>query len=87
MRVGVLALQGAFAEHINSLRKLGIDAIEVRTKEDLQQVDALILPGGESTAQVKSNSRRPLSLQNMFRFERIYFNTHDIFIGFRFEAK
>eukprot|EP00823_Brevimastigomonas_motovehiculus_P000023 TRINITY_DN1005_c0_g1_i3.p2 TRINITY_DN1005_c0_g1~~TRINITY_DN1005_c0_g1_i3.p2 ORF type:complete len:252 (+),score=74.25 TRINITY_DN1005_c0_g1_i3:53-808(+) len=49
MKLGVLALQGAFVEHIAVLRKLGVDAIEVRTKEDLAQVDGLILPGGEST--------------------------------------
>ena len=50
--VGVLALQGDFAEHIASLRACGvegIDAIEVRTLAELQSVDGLIIPGGEST--------------------------------------
>ena len=49
MRVGVLALQGAFIEHLKSLRALEVDGIEVRTAEELSTVDALIIPGGEST--------------------------------------
>lgn len=49
MRVGVLALQGAFREHIEMVERLGVEAIEVRTPEQLATVDALILPGGEST--------------------------------------
>ena len=47
--VGVLALQGAFARHVDACRELGFDAIEVRTAEQLDHVDRLILPGGEST--------------------------------------
>jgi len=50
--IGVLALQGDFAEHIASLRACGvedIDAVEVRTLAQLQSVDGLIIPGGEST--------------------------------------
>jgi 5'-phosphate synthase pdxT subunit len=49
LRIGVLALQGAFHEHIQILRRLGADAIEVRKPEQLQGLDGLILPGGEST--------------------------------------
>jgi 5'-phosphate synthase pdxT subunit len=49
MRVGVLALQGAFREHVAMLRRLGVDAREVRTPEELAARDALVLPGGEST--------------------------------------
>ena len=49
MRVGVLALQGDFREHIAMLRDLGADAVEVRTPEELGNVDGLIIPGGEST--------------------------------------
>lgn len=48
-RIGVLALQGAFAEHIAILRRLGADAIEVRTPAQMEGLDGLILPGGEST--------------------------------------
>jgi 5'-phosphate synthase pdxT subunit len=48
-RIGVLALQGDFAEHLVALRACGVDATEVRTLPQLQSVDALIIPGGEST--------------------------------------
>jgi pyridoxal 5'-phosphate synthase pdxT subunit len=47
--VGVLALQGGFEAHSKSLARLGVDVREVRTPEDLHGVDALIIPGGEST--------------------------------------
>jgi 5'-phosphate synthase pdxT subunit len=47
--VGVLALQGDFAEHIEVLRRLGVDAVEVRLPSQLASLDALIIPGGEST--------------------------------------
>jgi len=49
VRVGVLALQGDFAEHIQVLRRLGVEAVEVRKPSDLEGVNALIIPGGEST--------------------------------------
>jgi len=49
MRVGVLALQGAFIEHIKILRELGVEAVEVRLPQDLEGLDGLIIPGGEST--------------------------------------
>ena len=49
MRVGALALQGDFREHLQVVRRLGADGIEVRTAEELDSVDALIIPGGEST--------------------------------------
>jgi 5'-phosphate synthase pdxT subunit len=49
MRIGVAALQGAFREHIQALRQLGVDTIEVRRSEDLAGLDGLIIPGGEST--------------------------------------
>ncbi len=47
--VGVLALQGAFAAHAAILESLGTDTVEVRTVEQLESVDALVIPGGEST--------------------------------------
>jgi 5'-phosphate synthase pdxT subunit len=46
---GVLALQGDFAEHIAMLTRIGVEAVEVRLPRDLERVDALIMPGGEST--------------------------------------
>jgi pyridoxal 5'-phosphate synthase pdxT subunit len=48
-RIGALALQGDFREHIAVVRSLGLEAAEVRTPEELDHVDALIVPGGEST--------------------------------------
>jgi 5'-phosphate synthase pdxT subunit len=48
-RIGVLALQGGFAEHIAALGRLGVDAVPVRLPGDLHGVDGLVIPGGEST--------------------------------------
>lgn len=49
MRIGVLALQGAVREHIASVEKCGAEAVAVKWSRDLEGLDALILPGGEST--------------------------------------
>lgn len=49
MRIGVLALQGDFQEHIAMLRRIGVETREVRLPEHLEGLDGLILPGGEST--------------------------------------
>ncbi|WP_251555359.1 pyridoxal 5'-phosphate synthase glutaminase subunit PdxT [Neobacillus muris] len=49
MKIGVLALQGAVREHMQSLAACGAEAIAIKHKEELQEVDGLILPGGEST--------------------------------------
>jgi 5'-phosphate synthase pdxT subunit len=49
VKVGVLALQGAFGLHVKALERLGIDAIEVRSLENFDASEALIIPGGEST--------------------------------------
>lgn len=54
MRAGILALQGAFAEHRNMLERLGADCVEIRQQTDFREnVDALVLPGGESTVMSK----------------------------------
>lgn len=54
MKIAVLAVQGAFVEHIDKLKKLGADCVELRQAADLEQdFDGLILPGGESTVQGK----------------------------------
>ena len=54
MRIGVLAVQGAFAEHISAVRRLGAEAFEIRNKCDITTpFDGLILPGGESTVMKK----------------------------------
>ena len=49
MKIGVLALQGAFAEHVIALCAIGVEAVEVRLPEQILDIDGLILPGGEST--------------------------------------
>jgi pyridoxal 5'-phosphate synthase pdxT subunit len=49
MKIGVLASQGAFIEHINILKKLGVETIPVRLPRQLAGLDGLIIPGGEST--------------------------------------
>ncbi len=49
MRIGVLALQGAFAEHVAVLRAIGVEPVEVRLPAQLNDIDGLIIPGGEST--------------------------------------
>ena len=54
MRIAVLALQGAFIEHEHKLQQLGVESFEIRQYRDWQQEkDALILPGGESTVQMR----------------------------------
>jgi pyridoxal 5'-phosphate synthase pdxT subunit len=50
MKIGVLAVQGAFIEHLRTYRSIGVEAVEVRLPEDLEGVSGLTLPGGESTA-------------------------------------
>ena len=49
MKIGVLALQGDFSEHIAMLRRIGVETCEVRLPEQLEGLDGLIIPGGEST--------------------------------------
>jgi 5'-phosphate synthase pdxT subunit len=65
VKVGVLSLQGAFREHCEVLDALGIECVEVRVPEHLGGVDALILPGGESTTMTRlletSGLREPLT--------------------------
>jgi 5'-phosphate synthase pdxT subunit len=53
LNVGVLALQGDVVEHVAALRRAGANAIEVRTPAELAEVDALIVPGGESTTVIR----------------------------------
>ena len=48
-RIGILALQGAFREHRQALERLGAETVEVRKARDLENLDAIVLPGGEST--------------------------------------
>ena len=50
MKIGVLAVQGNFREHAAMLRRLGAEVVEVRKPEELERLDGLVVPGGESTA-------------------------------------
>ncbi len=52
-RVGVLALQGAFREHITALQEVGLEAVEVRQARDMEGLDGLVIPGGESSTMSK----------------------------------
>ena len=61
MTVGVLALQGDFEAHAKVLRELGATAREVRTPEDLEGIDGLIIPGGESTTMTLGIERESLA--------------------------
>ena len=53
MRIGVLALQGDFALHAEALQRVGVEAVEVRKPAELEAVEGLIIPGGESTTLLK----------------------------------
>lgn len=53
MRVGVLALQGTFTEHIDSLRQLSVEAPPIRLPHELDTLDGLVIPGGESTTMLR----------------------------------
>jgi pyridoxal 5'-phosphate synthase pdxT subunit len=55
--VGILALQGDVVEHLAAMRRAGAEAIEVKTSRDLSEVDALVIPGGESTTVMKLLNR------------------------------
>jgi len=60
-RIGVLALQGGYHPHLDVLRRLGHDAVEVRSRDELLGVEGLILPGGESTSQLRLIHRQNLN--------------------------
>ena len=53
MKIGVLALQGAFIEHIQIFGQIGVEAVEIRLPIQLEQLDGLVIPGGESTTMMK----------------------------------
>ena len=53
MVIGVLAMQGAYEEHINILQDLDVSPVDIRNKNDLQNIDGIIIPGGESTTMGK----------------------------------
>ena len=74
MKIGVLALQGNFREHAAMLRRLGADVVEVRKPEQLDGLDGLVIPGGESTTFMRL--MRLYGLDEAIRgFERPMFGT------------
>jgi 5'-phosphate synthase pdxT subunit len=70
MKIGVLAAQGAFAEHISTLNRLNTEAVPVRLPRELKGVDGLIIPGGEST----SISRLCLAYDLMSEIKKLAIN-------------
>jgi 5'-phosphate synthase pdxT subunit len=73
-RVGVLALQGDYEAHETALNRAGADAVQVRTAEELKNVDGLIIPGGESTTMLKL-----LDLMDLKESLREFVNTKPVF--------
>ena len=74
MKIGILAVQGDFREHAAVLRQLGADPVEVRKPEQLEGIDGLVIPGGESTAIMRL--ARIYGLEDALRrFERPVFGT------------
>ena len=74
LRIGVLAVQGNFREHAAVLRRLGAEAVEVRLPEQLEGLDGLILPGGESTTITRLMALYGLD-EALRRFEAPVFGT------------
>ena len=74
MRIGVLAIQGDFREHAAVLRRLGVEPVEVRKAEELDGLDGLVIPGGESTAIMRLARIYGLE-EALRRFDRPVFGT------------
>ena len=74
MTIGVLAVQGNFREHAAMLRRLGADVVEVRKPEQLDGLDGLVIPGGESTTFMRLMRLYGLD-EAIHRFERPVFGT------------
>jgi pyridoxal 5'-phosphate synthase pdxT subunit len=77
LKVGVMALQGAFREHIKAIKKCGADAVEIRFPGQLNDIDALIIPGGESTTMVKLLKKYKFdkALDDFFKIKKPIFGT------------
>lgn len=77
IKVGVLSLQGAFKEHISRLKECGISAEEVKSPEQLKDIDGLIIPGGESTTINKLLEKYKFkeSLDKFYRDKKTIFGT------------
>jgi pyridoxal 5'-phosphate synthase pdxT subunit len=73
-RVGVLALQGDFEAHAKALQRAGAEAVEVRSADRLNDVDALVIPGGESSTMLKL-----IELEHLLQPLREFGETHPVF--------
>jgi 5'-phosphate synthase pdxT subunit len=73
-KIGILALQGDFEAHGKALRRAGAEPVEVRTREQLANIDGLVIPGGESTTMLKL-----LHLEDLFEPVRQFGETKPIF--------
>jgi 5'-phosphate synthase pdxT subunit len=73
-RIGVLAIQGDYAAHAEALAACGAEPVEVRNPEELEGLDGLILPGGESTTMLKF-----LGMRHFFDVLKTYCSTHPVF--------
>ena len=73
-RIGVLALQGDFEAHEKALQRAGAEAVEVRSAKQLRDVDALVIPGGESTTMLKL-----IATEQMFEPLKRFGETHPVF--------
>ena len=71
MKVGILSFQGSFLDHSKSINELGHDSLLIKQSKDLDSIDALILPGGESTAMKKINEFSDL-LSELDQIKRWY---------------
>jgi 5'-phosphate synthase pdxT subunit len=74
IRIGVLAVQGAFREHRHALQRLGAEVVEVRLPADLEGLDGLVIPGGESTTIMRLSHEYGLT-EAIGRFDRAIFGT------------
>ena len=73
-RIGVLAIQGDYAAHADALTEAGATPVEVRKREELETLDGLIIPGGESTTMLKFLERR-----NLFEDLKNFCQSHPVF--------
>ena len=77
MKVGILSFQGSFLDHSKSIHELGYESLLIKQSKDLTSVDALILPGGESTAMKKINQ-----FSNLLTLQIIYLFLHHLHLFF-----
>jgi len=77
IKIGVLALQGAFRDHINVIKKCGHDAVEIKVPQQLKDIDGLIIPGGESTTMIKLIKKYDFkpALDQFFKTKKPIFGT------------